>query len=122
MKALIRDRYGLSDVLEIREVERPLPQEDEVLIQVHAASINDWDWGLLQSPTLPFMRVPPKPILGSDVAGQIVAVGRTVRRYQVGDDVYGDLSRFVSGRWGSFAQHVYQPGRGMNLARRAMSA
>ena len=82
MKALIRDRYGLSDVLEIREVERPLPQEDEVLIQVHAASINDWDWGLLQSPTLPFMRVPPKP----------------------------------------FAQHVYQPGRGMNLARRAMSA
>ena len=106
MKALIRDRYGLADVLEVREIERPLPQEDEVLIRVHAASINDWDWGLLQGPTLPFMRVPPKPILGCDVAGQIVAVGRDVQRFQVGDDVYGDLSRFGSGGWGGFAEYV----------------
>src|SRR2546422_159278 len=48
MKGLIRDRYGPPDVLEVREVERPVPKEREVLVRVHAASINDWDWGLLQ--------------------------------------------------------------------------
>ena len=53
MKALIRDRYGPPDVLEVREVERPVPKEREVLVRVHAASINDWDWGLLQRPMLP---------------------------------------------------------------------
>jgi len=46
MRALIRDRYGPPDVLEVREVERPVPKEREVLVRVHAASINDWDWGL----------------------------------------------------------------------------
>ena len=106
MKALIRDRYGLPDVLEIREVERPVPQPREVLVRVHAASINDWDWGLLQGPTLPFMRSPPKPILGSDVAGRVAAVGAEVRRWKVGDEVYGDLSRMGSRGWGGFAEYV----------------
>jgi len=46
MKALIRDRYGPPDVLEVREVERPEPEAHEVLVRVHAASINDWDWEL----------------------------------------------------------------------------
>jgi NADPH:quinone reductase-like Zn-dependent oxidoreductase len=106
MKALIRDRYGLPDVLEVREIERPAPGPGEVLVRVHAASINDWDWGLLQEPTLPFIPRPPKPILGSDVAGRIVALGRGVQRFRVGDEVYGDLCRMGSGGWGGFAEFV----------------
>jgi NADPH:quinone reductase-like Zn-dependent oxidoreductase len=106
MKALIRDRYGLPDVLEVREVEQPVPREGEVLVRVHAASINDWDWGLLQGPTIPFSRSAPKPILGSDIAGQVVALGSGVQRWQVGDEVYGDLSVFGRGGWGGFAEYV----------------
>ncbi len=106
MKALVRDRYGLPDVLEVREIERPTPQEGEVLVRVHAASINDWDWGLLQGPTLPFSRAAPRPILGSDVAGRVAAVGSGVERFRVGDEVYGDLSRFGPRGWGGFAEYV----------------
>jgi NADPH:quinone reductase-like Zn-dependent oxidoreductase len=113
VKALIRDRYGLPDVLEVRDVERPVPQPGEVLVRVHAASVNDWDWGLLQGPTLPFIRVPPKPILGSDIAGRVTALGGGVTRWKVGDEVYGDLSRFGSGGWGGFAEFACAPERAL---------
>ena len=106
MKALIRDRYGLPDVLEVREVEQPVPGEGEVLVRVHAASINEWDWGLLQGPTIPLLRSAPKPILGSDIAGEVVALGSGVQRLRVGDQVHGDLSRMGSGGWGGFAEYV----------------
>jgi NADPH:quinone reductase-like Zn-dependent oxidoreductase len=106
MRALIRDRYGLPDVLEVREVEQPVPRDGEVLVRVHAASVNDWDWGLLQGPTLPFLRSPPKPILGSDIAGRVVALGGGARTWRVGDEVYGDLSRMGRDGWGGFAEYV----------------
>ena len=110
MKALIRDRYGSPDVLELREVERPVPRKAEVLIRVHAASINDWDWGLLQGPMFPFTFGPPKQrILGSDVAGRVAAVGSGVQRLCVGDEVYGDLSAFGVRGWGGFAEYVCAP-------------
>jgi NADPH:quinone reductase-like Zn-dependent oxidoreductase len=104
--ALIRDRYGSPDVLEVREIARPVPKAGEVLVRVHAASLNDWDWGLLQGPSLPFSRAAPKPILGSDIAGRIAEVGGGVQRFRVGDDVYGDLSIFGAGGWGGFAEYV----------------
>ena len=107
MKALIRDRYGPPEVLEVMDVERPVPKEGEVLVRVHAASINDWDWGLIHGPTLPISRGAPRVrILGSDIAGQVVAVGSGVQRVRVGDEVYGDLSRYGSGGWGGFAEYV----------------
>ena len=106
MRALIRDRYGLPDVLEVREVERPVPVEGEVLVRVHACSINDWDWGLLQGPSIPFSRAKPKPILGSDIAGTVVEVGKGVARMKPGDEVYGDLSRMGPDGWGGFAEYV----------------
>ena len=107
MKALIRDRYGTPDVLEVRDdVERPVPRVGEVLVQVHAASLNDWDWGLLQGPSIPFSRAAPKPILGSDVAGCVVDLGTGSERFRVGDEVYGDLSAFGSRGWGGFAEYV----------------
>ena len=109
MKALIRDRYGTPDVLDVKEVERPVPKEREVLVRVHAASLNDWDWGLLQGPTIPFSRAAPKPILGSDVAGRVAELGNGVQRFGVGDEVYGDLSAFGSAGWGGFAEFVCAP-------------
>ena len=105
MKALIRDRYGPPEVLEARDIERPAPKEREVLVQVHAASINDWDWQMLQRPMLPLgFNKPRVRILGSDIAGRVAAVGSGVQRFTVGDEVYGDLSRFGSGGWGGFAE------------------
>jgi NADPH:quinone reductase-like Zn-dependent oxidoreductase len=110
MKAMVYEKYGSPDVLELRDVATPAPKDDEVLIRVRAVSINDWDWGLLQG--TPFVNRlmgglfrPKKTILGSDIAGRIEAVGRNVERFHVGDDVFGDLS----GRWGGFAEYVCAP-------------
>ncbi len=99
MKAVVYHKYGPPDVLELQEVEKPTPKDDEVLVEVHAASINDWDWGLLQGTTFLGRFVagggllkPKHKILGSDIAGRIEAVGKNVEKFQPGDEVYGDLS------------------------------
>jgi len=107
MKAIVFTKYGQTDVLEYKETEKPVPNDDEVLIKVHAVSINDWDWGLLQGIPFPnrllFGLLKPKnKILGSDIAGRIEAVGNNVKRFQAGDEVYGDLT----GNWGGFAEYV----------------
>jgi NADPH:quinone reductase-like Zn-dependent oxidoreductase len=110
MKALIRERYGPPDVLEVRQIEEPAPTEREVLVRVHAASINDWDWQMLQRPMLPVgFNTPRVRILGSDIAGRVAFVGSGVQYFAVGDEVYGDLSRFGSGGWGGFAEYVCAP-------------
>ncbi len=110
MKAIVYEKYGSPDVLQLKDVETPTPKDAEVLIRVHAVSINDWDWGLLRG--TPFVNRllygafrPKRPILGSDIAGRIEAVGRNVWRFCPGDEVFGDLS----GRWGGFAEYVCAP-------------
>jgi NADPH:quinone reductase-like Zn-dependent oxidoreductase len=107
MKAIVYTKYGPPDVLQLKEVEKPTPKDNEVLLKVHAASVNDWDWGLLQG--IPFVNrllfgflKPKKNILGSDIAGRIEAVGKNVEQFQPGDEVFGDLS----GDWGGFAEYV----------------
>lgn len=107
MRAIVFTRYGSPDVLELREVPKPIPRDDEVLIRVHAASLNDWDWEALRG--TPFVNrlffglfEPKKRILGSDIAGRIEEVGGSVQRFRPGDEVFGDLS----GRWGGFAEYV----------------
>jgi NADPH:quinone reductase-like Zn-dependent oxidoreductase len=106
MKAIVYSEYGTTDVLELKEIDKPIPKEDEILIKVYAVSINDWDLGLLQGD--PINRLlnglfkPKIKILGSDIAGRIEAVGKNVRKFQPGNEVYGDLS----GRWGGFAEYV----------------
>jgi NADPH:quinone reductase-like Zn-dependent oxidoreductase len=107
MKAIVFTKYGSPDVLELKEVEKPTPKADEVLIRVHAASLNDWDWGALQGADFVNRLIfgllkPKKQILGSDIAGRVEAVGRNALRFQPGDEVFGDLS----GAWGGFAEYV----------------
>jgi NADPH:quinone reductase-like Zn-dependent oxidoreductase len=109
MKAVVFTRYGSPDVLEFKEVEKPAPQDGEVLVRIHATSLNEWDAGALRGADvvnrLIFGVRSPKrgrQILGSDIAGVVEAVGRNVTRFQPGDEVYGDLS----GRWGGFAEYV----------------
>ena len=108
MKAIVYTKYGQPDVLELKEVEKPAPRDDEVLVKVHAASINDWDWGLLRGK--PFMNrlafgllKPRTQILGLDIAGRVEAVGSKVKRLNPGDDVFGDISGCS---WGGFAEYV----------------
>ncbi len=109
MKAIVYEEYGPPDVLQLQEVEKPIPKDTEVLVEVHAASINYGDWGLLRGRPF-FLRLtegglqePKIKILGGDVAGRVEAVGRNVKQFQPSDEVFGDLS--ACGR-GGFAEYV----------------
>ena len=108
MKAIVCRRYGSPDVLRLEEVETPVPREDEVLIAVRAASVNAADCHLMRGE--PFimrlslgLRGPRYAILGADVAGRVVAVGKNVTRLQPGDEVFGDISDCA---FGGFAEYV----------------
>lgn len=121
MKAIVYTEYGGPEVLQIKEIEKPSPKDDEVLIKVHAASINDWDFGLLQGDFVNRMmngvRKPKRHILGSDIAGRIEAIGKNVTKFKIGDEVYGDLS----GRWGGFAEYTCAPEKSLALKPATMS-
>ncbi len=109
MKAIVFTRYGSPDYLELREIPKPAPADDEVLVCVHASSINSWDWEFLHG--APFVNrlmyglLKPKSgkqSLGSDIAGTVEAVGARVTRFQPGDEVFGDLWD----NWGGFAEYA----------------
>lgn len=109
MKAIVFTKYGSPDVLQLEVVDKPQPGDGEVLVKVLAASINSWDQDLLRGTPLVnrFMAGLLKPkriqILGCDIAGRVEAVGKNVKRFQPGDEVFGDLSRCG---WGGFAEYV----------------
>lgn len=107
MKAMVYEAYGSPEVLQIREVDVPEPKEHEVLIEVYAASVNSWDWDLLRGKPyinrMGGLRKPRYPILGADIAGTIIAVGASVKRFGPGDEVFGDISGCS---WGGFAEYV----------------
>src|SRR5688572_138840 len=106
MKAIVYKQYGTPDVLTLQEVDKPVPKPNEVLVKVFAVSLNDWDLGLLEGDFINRMLngicKPKIQILGSDIAGQVEAVGSNVTKFKPGDHVFGDLS----GRWGGFAEYV----------------
>jgi NADPH:quinone reductase-like Zn-dependent oxidoreductase len=107
MKAIVYTKYGSPDVLHFEEVEKPAPKEDEVLVKVHAASINAGDLETLRGDWPSRFGGPFRPqykIPGTDIAGQVEAVGVNVKGFQPGDEVWGDLS-FPYG-FGSFAEYV----------------
>jgi NADPH:quinone reductase-like Zn-dependent oxidoreductase len=109
MKAIVYQKYGSPDVLELKEVDKPAPKEDEVVVKVHAAAANYADWALLTGK--PFLvrlmagglLKPKNRILGADIAGRVEAVGRNVKQFQPGDEVFGDISECG---WGGFAEYV----------------
>ena len=107
MKAVVYERYGPPDVLELAEVETPVPGDREILIKIHAASVNRSDWEtLIGSPLYARMGGPlrpARPILGSDIAGVVEEVGGAVDAFKPGDEVFGDLM-YHGGR--AFAEYV----------------
>jgi NADPH:quinone reductase-like Zn-dependent oxidoreductase len=116
MKAIVCTKYGAPDVLELREVEKPTPNEDEALVKVHAASLNAADLEILRGTWSARFTGPLKPmhkILGSDIAGRIEAVGRNVKHFRPGDEIWGDLS-FPLG-FGAFAEYVCVPENALRL-------
>jgi NADPH:quinone reductase-like Zn-dependent oxidoreductase len=104
MQAFVYEQYGPPDMLQLREVEKPVPDDDELLVRVHAASVNPFDWHMLTG--TPYMvrmqgglRGPKDGRLGVDYAGTVEAVGAAVTRFEPGDDVFG-------GRDGAFGEYV----------------
>ena len=120
MKAMVRDRYGSPDVLELTDIDKPEPADDEVLLRVHGASVNPADWHILRgAPYIARMQFglgkPKDRVLGCDVAGHIEAVGNNVTILQPADEVFGSpfmhglgalLSGYVSRR---ISWHRNQP-------------
>ncbi len=109
MKAIVRDGYGTPDILRLEEVERPAMSESEVLVRVHASSVNSADVDYLKGMSIIRMAAPFRPahkILGSDIAGRVEAVGADVTTLQPGDEVYADLTEHG---YGAFAEYVAAP-------------
>ena len=108
MQAIVYTRYGSPDVLQIKDIEKPTPKDNEVLVHVHAAAANPLDWHFMRG--APFLArfafgllKPKNTLLGADVAGRVAAVGSTVTQFQIGDAVFGDVS---ANGLGGFAEYV----------------
>ena len=111
MKAIVYTEYGTADVLQLKEIAKPTPKDDEVLVKVYAVSVNAADIHLLRAD--PFLirlssglLKPKNQILGSDIAGRVEAVGKNIKEFKLGDDVFGDIS---ANGWGGFAEYVCVP-------------
>lgn len=114
MKAIVQDRYGPPDVLELSDVAKPVPASNEVLVQVKAASVNAYDWHVMRgdpylarlaSPSTFGLRGPKAKIRGRDFAGRVEAVGTDVTGFRPGDEVYGDTGDAN----GAFAEYISVP-------------
>ena len=111
MRAMVLNEYGLTTNLRLTEIVQPIPKDDEVLVRVCAASVNDWDWCLVRGTPF-YVRLlcglvrPKIKIPGVDIAGIVDSVGGSVTTLRPGEAVYGDLSE--SG-FGGFAEYVCAP-------------
>jgi NADPH:quinone reductase-like Zn-dependent oxidoreductase len=104
VKAIVYDRYGPADVLELKDIDKPEPKDDEVLVRVRAASANPLDWHFMRGqPYIARLQMglprPKRRVLGNDMAGEVEAVGDKVTRFRPGDEVFGDVS-------GSYAEYA----------------
>jgi NADPH:quinone reductase-like Zn-dependent oxidoreductase len=118
MKAIVFTQYGPPDGLALKDVPKPTPKDDELLIRIHASSINSWDWEVLNG--IPFINrlmfglfrpKTTKQILGADIAGVVEAVGQNVSRFRPGDEVFGDLWD----QFGGFAEYACAPETALEL-------
>ncbi len=118
MKAIVCTKYGPPEVLQLKEVEKPVPKENEVSIKVYAASLNAYDWHMHRAD--PFLvrlmggglLEPKNKILGADMAGRIESIGRNVTQFRPGDDVFGDMAGYGQG---AFAEYVCAPENALAL-------
>lgn len=117
MKAIVYNKYGPPDVLKLTEVEKPIPQDNQVLVKIHATSLNYGNLVLLKGE--PFLArfafgllKPKYSIPGGDIAGHVEAVGKDVTQFQPGNEVFGDLSGCG---WGGFAEYVSVPENALAL-------
>lgn len=104
MKAIIHERYGRPSVLKVRDVDKPVPEDDQVLVRVHASSVNPLEWYGVTGPYFTRLengvRRPKQAGVGSDVAGRVEAVGRDVEDFRPGEEVFGTA---VGGSWAEYA-------------------
>jgi NADPH:quinone reductase-like Zn-dependent oxidoreductase len=118
MKAIVYTKYGSPDVLQLKEIEKLMPSDDEVLVEVKAASVNAYDWHFLSADIFLIRLMgggllkPKNTRLGADMAGRVEAVGRNIKQFQPGDEVFGDI-----GAWGNgaFAEYVSVPEKALTL-------
>jgi NADPH:quinone reductase-like Zn-dependent oxidoreductase len=115
MKAIVYEKYGPPEVLHLEEVEKPVPGESEVLVKIQAASVNYGDAVLVRGKPLvgrlwSGLLAPKHRILGTDISGQVEAVGRNARQFRPGDEVFGDIGDCG---FGAFAQYVAVPEKAM---------
>jgi len=123
MKAIWYSQYGNPDILQLKEVDKPKPKKNEVLVKVYASSINSWDWDLLKGK--PFLvRIiggllkPKEKILGADIAGVVETAGEGVKDFKPGDEVFGDIA---NAGFGGFAEYVSVPEKLLAKKSAAMS-
>lgn len=117
MQAIVYETYGSPDVLTLKQVAKPTPKRDEILVRVHAAAANPLDWHLMRGE--PFLarlenglRKPKTTRLGADIAGRVEAVGADVTQFRPGDAVFGEN---FTGGLGGFAEYVAVPERSLAL-------
>ena len=108
MKAIVYTRYGSPDVLQLKDVEKPMPKDDEILIKIHAASVNAYDWHFLTADIFLIRLMgggllkPKYTRLGADIAGRVEAVGRNVKQFQSGVEIFGMIR-------GGFTEYACAP-------------
>jgi NADPH:quinone reductase-like Zn-dependent oxidoreductase len=116
MKAIVQDKYGSPDVLELREIDKPMVKDDEVLVRVHAASVHPDVWHVVRG--LPYvLRImgagvlrPKNSVPGTDVAGHVESVGKNVTQFQPGDEVFGEsIKGYQWTNGGTYAEYVSVP-------------
>jgi len=115
VKAIVYYKYGSPDVLKLEEVEKPAPKDDEVLVKIHAASVNAYDWHFLTADIFLIRLMaggllrPKNPRLGGDIAGRVEAVGKNIQQFRPGDEVFGSIGH------GGFAEYAVAPERRLAL-------
>ena len=122
MKAIVQDRYGSTDVLELQEIERPTAKDDEVLVRVRATSVHPDVWHAMKG--VPYvlrimgsgLRRPKNPVPGTDLAGVVEAVGSNVTRFHTGDEVFGaSVGANLWGNGGTYAEYAAVPAARLQL-------
>ncbi|TQV89416.1 NAD(P)-dependent alcohol dehydrogenase [Aliikangiella coralliicola] len=123
MKAAVFNQYGSPKVLQLQEVEKPTPKDNEVLVKIHATAVNDYDWSMIRGKPFLYRLMfgllrPRKNIPGMELSGVVVSTGKKMTSFKAGDAVYGDISEHG---FGSFAEYICIDEKALTLKPNNMS-